>query len=321
MASMASMNWSNPFSYLGLAAATYLTWKFTQQAKVYLLPSTLNKRYNASGNNWALVTGATNGIGFGFCEELCERGFNVILHGRNKALLKQRARELAAAYPARKTAIVVLDVVGVTSAVDDVAAQVRAVLAEHGGELSLLVNNVGGETRPYVQLDAYSFEDVQNTIDKNAVFMTHITRVLLPFLGEKGPGAIVNVSSVSSFGMPYVSVYSATKGFVDSFTYALAAECQVERPNVEVLGLRSAQVKTAGFDIQETLFSPSARKMASAALNRIGCGRIIVWAYFWHWVQGISFDILPRWVLIGFSSQKLLALKKEEEENRKTKTM
>lgn len=86
MASMASMNW-NPFSYLGLAAATYLTWKFTQQAKVYLLPSTLNKRYNASGNNWALVTGATNGIGFGFCEELCERGFNVILHGRNKALL------------------------------------------------------------------------------------------------------------------------------------------------------------------------------------------------------------------------------------------
>lgn len=317
---MASANWDNPLSYVGLAAISYLSYKFIRQASTYALPSTLTTRYNPTGNNWALVTGASDGIGYGFSEELCARGFNVILHGRNGSKLEARTRELAAQFPTRKTAIVVLDVVGVTGAIDRVADQVRGILHEHGGELSVLVNNVGGETRPYVELEGYTFEDVQKTIDKNAVFMTQITRVLLPVLGA-GSGVVMNISSTSSFGMPFISVYCATKGFVDSFTYALAAECRVQRPNVEVLGLRSSAVKTAGFDIQETLFTPSARNLASGALNRVGCGKVIVWAYFWHWVQGISFDFMPRWLMLKISTQRLTALKKEEMEKSKTKTL
>lgn len=318
---MASSTWDNPLSYVGLAAISYLTYKFTRQASTYFLPSTLTKHYNPTGANWALVTGASDGIGYGFCEELCARGFNVILHGRNRTKLEARTRELAAQFPNRKTGIVVLDVVGVTAAIDDVADQVRALLHTHGGELSVLVNNVGGETRPYVELDGYTFSDVQKTIDKNAVFMTQITRVLLPLLGEAGAGVVMNISSTSSFGMPYISVYCATKGFVDSFTYALAAECRVQRPNVEVLGLRSSAVKTAGFDIPETRFTPSARNLAAGALNRVGCGKVIVWAYFWHWVQGISFDFMPRWLMLKISTQRLTALRKEEMEKSKTKTL
>lgn len=171
--------------------------------------------------------------------------------------------------------------------------------------------------RPYTVLSDYRFEEVERTIAVNAGFTAQITRVLLPLLEVGDGGVILNISSVSAIGMPYISVYAAAKGFVDSFTKALEAECKAERRGVEVLGLRVGQVRTAGFDVKPGLFVPDARTLASAGLNRIGCGRVIVWAYFWHWLQGLSVDVLPRSMVMMISSNKLMALKKEEEEKAK----
>lgn len=307
-----AVTWVIPFAYLGLATLAFGTLAFTRQATVYLLPSTLH-RYNRTKNNWAFVTGATDGIGFGFCQELCARGFHVILHGRNRVKLETRARELDAMFPDRKTGIIVCDVVGVSEGIDGVAGDVREMIGRTGGRLTVLVNNVGGETKPYTTLDELAFDEVHATIAKNAVFMTQITRVLLPFLVDAQCGLVLNVSSISSYGLPYISVYSATKGYVDSFTRALEAECAAEKPGVKVMGLRVGQVKTAGFDVQESLFVPTARVMAKAGLDRVGCGKTIVWGYFWHWVQGLSFTVLPRWMLMRITTAKLMALKKEEE--------
>lgn len=314
--------WNTPLSYIGLATLAYTTFKFIRSATPFLLPSSLD-RYNRTKNNWALVTGASDGIGFGFSEELCARGFNVILHGRNRAKLETRAQELTAQFPTRQVQIVVRDVIGLTDEVDGIATEVRSILAAQGagagggGQLSVLVNNVGGEIRPYTVLSDYLFEEVDRTIAVNAGFTAQITRVLLPLLEVGDGGVILNISSVSAIGMPYISVYSAAKGFVDSFTKALEAECKAERRGVEVLGLRVGQVRTAGFDVKPGLFVPDARTLASAGLNRIGCGRVIVWAYFWHWLQGLSVDLLPRSMVMRISSNTLMALKKEEEEKAK----
>ncbi|KAJ5378541.1 hypothetical protein N7509_011660 [Penicillium cosmopolitanum] len=309
-------SWQTPLSYIGLATLAYTTFKFTRSATTFLLPSSLNT-YNRTKNNWAFVTGASDGIGFGFSEELCARGFNVILHGRNRTKLETRAAELRTQFPTRQVAIVVRDVVGLTVDVDEITVEVRAILEAQGGELSVLINNVGGEVRPYTVLSDLSFENVERTIAMNAGFITQITRVLLPVLEAGGGGLVLNISSVSSVGMPYISVYASTKGFVDTFTKALEAECKAEKRKVEVLGLRVGQVRTAGFDVQAGLFVPDARTLASAGLNRVGCGRVIVWAYFWHWLQGLSVDLLPRSMLMMISSKKLMALKKEEEEKAK----
>ncbi|KAJ5912351.1 hypothetical protein N7504_001234 [Penicillium tannophilum] len=315
-----STDWINPLAYIGLAALTYTTYKFTRQATVYLLPSTLSKTHNPSGQNWALVTGATDGIGFGFSQELCARGFNVILHGRNASRLENRARELGAEFPNCKTEIVVLDVVGVTSAgIDSVASQIRAITEKHGGDLSVLVNNVGGEVKPYTLVDGYTFEEAAMTVDMNAGFMLQITRALLPLLCEGTKGLVLNVSSISAFGMPYISVYSASKGFVDSFTRALEAEVYAESRNVDIMGLRVGQVRTANFGVTRGLFVPNGRILASAALNRVGCGQVIVWAYFWHWVQGLSVELLPRSMIMKITTMKIKSLKKLEHGGEKVK--
>lgn len=314
--------WTTTLSAIGLATLSYLSYKLTRQATIYLLPSQL-PRYNTSGKNWALVTGATDGIGYGFCQELCSRGFNVILHGRNREKLVQRATELKTAFPAQRTGIVVLDVVGMIErdGVDEVAQQVRSIIGNQGqgqGRLSVLVNNVGGETRPSVTLGTLKYADVDATIDKNARFMAQITRVLLPLLSEGKDqgrsGLVLNVSSLSQYGMPYICVYSATKGFVDSFTRALDAECSAERCGVDVMGLRIGEVKTAGYDVESSLFVPLARTLAKAGLDRVGCGKVIVWAYFWHWLQGLSFEVMPRWILMRATVGRMMAIKKREEE-------
>lgn len=306
-----TVKWINPFACLGVATLAFTTLAFTRQATVYLLPSALH-RYNRSNNNWALVTGATDGIGFGFCQELCARGFNVILHGRNGEKLATRARELNAMFPDRQTGIVVRDAAGGSEGVDAVAGEAREIIGVRGGSLTVLVNNVGGETRPYTTLDALSLADVDATVARNAIFMSQVTRVLMPLLVEAPCGLVLNVSSIASYGFPYLSVYSATKGYVDSFTRALEAECSVEKPGAKVMGLRVGQVKTAGLDVAESLFVPSARRMARAGLNRVGCGKTIVWGYFWHWIQGLWFGVLPRWVLMRITTAKLMALKEDE---------
>jgi hypothetical protein len=187
------------------------------------------------------------------------------------------------------------------------------------GRLTVLVNNVGGETRPYMTLGEYTFEEVQATVDKNAVFMAQLTRVLLPVLSRAERSLVLNVSSLSAFGLPYISIYSGTKGFVDSFTRALQAECAAEKNGVEVMGLKVGQVSTPGYPHGPNLFIPTARVMAKAGLDRVGSGKTIVWGYFWHWLQGLSFILLPRSMLMKVTAQKMMALKKEEEAMAKTK--
>lgn len=299
--------YTKPLAYLGLLAVAKVAFSFIRQATNYLRPSTLVKSYNPTGTNWALVTGATDGIGFGFAQELCARGFNVILHGRNAGKLERRQRELQAEFPNAQLGIVVRDAQNITGDIDGIDSEVRRIVG--AGSLSVLVNNVGGETRPATLLKEYTFEDVQDTVSRNATFTIQITRVLARQLEENAPSLVLNVSSVSAFGLPYISAYCATKGFVDSFTKSLRAEFQAEGKAVNVMGLRIAEVKTAGYDIKSTLFVPDGRIMAAAGLDRVGCGEEVVLAYFWHWLQGLSFEILPRWLMLKFAGMKLKALR------------
>ncbi|KAJ5382176.1 Short-chain dehydrogenase/reductase SDR [Penicillium concentricum] len=307
--------YTKPLAYLGLFTLGRIVFSLTRQATNFLLPSTLLKRYNPTQTSWALVTGATDGIGFGFAQELCARGFNVIIHGRNSEKLERRCRELNALFPAVCVDVLVRDAQKITADIDDVDAEVRDIIRSNGtvgsgdGKLTVLINNVGGETRPSTLLKEYTFEDVQATISRNATFASQITRVLAKQLEENAPGLVMNVSSIAAFGLPYIITYSSAKGFVDTFTKSLRAEFKAEGKDVEVMGLRVAEVSTPGYDVKTSLLIPEARVLAAAGLDRVGCGQDIVWAYFWHWLAGLSFEYLPRWMLMKITAMKLRAIR------------
>lgn len=90
---------------------------------------------------WALVTGASDGVGRGFVEELLERGFNIVLHGRNERKLQGVIDELRLQWPQRELKLLVLDASARLSDANEVSEKLQQL--EHL-ELKVLINNVGG---------------------------------------------------------------------------------------------------------------------------------------------------------------------------------
>lgn len=298
----------NVFCYVGATTTCYWTIQLARYLYCYIRPSSL-PRYNPTGKDaWALVTGATDGIGFGFAEELSERGFNVFLHGRNREKLSRRQEELQVKFPNIKYKIIVSDAANIHE-------DVNLILNEIGdASLTVLVNNVGGENQSYRGLTELSYQDVRTTINTNATFMTQITRVLLPVLEKNGPSLVLNVSSIAAYGMPFVPVYSATKGFVDSFSRALDAEVKARGQDVEVLTIRVGSVRSRSNDVDVGLMVPDSRTMAAASLERVGCGLPLIFGYWGHAIAGLSLDFIPRPFMVKMLANTMDSLKKQAEE-------
>ena len=109
-----------------------VTWSFVR-------PSTLHVYRHSKSGSWALVTGASDGIGLGFCEELLARGFNVLLHGRNPQKLDRIIGELSTKYPERSLDKVIADASKYDNGYEEIARKVKSL----HGPLTVLVNNVG----------------------------------------------------------------------------------------------------------------------------------------------------------------------------------
>jgi len=304
-----------PLAIIGLLITFYLLTRLTLHAHTYLRSSSLPHYLDPSNPSWALVTGATDGIGLGFAQELCQRGFNVILHGRNPQKLQKVQTQLARDYPQAKTRIVVFDASQPTEALEE---QLRKCVGDLN--LRVLVNNVGGQggltRKTYQTLVETTGEEVDKVMNLNARFMTQLTRILLPTLTRNAPSLILNISSIAALGLPYLAVYGGSKGYLDSFTRALSAEMSVEGKQVEVMGIRVGSVQSTGNDVEQGFFIPSSRRMAKAALERVGCGRVMLCAFWPHALQVGVAEMLPeRWLQRGniWTIRALKVLKEEKE--------
>ena len=185
------------------AAARLALWLYA----AFLRPAMpLRRRYGA----WAVVTGATDGIGRALAFRLAAAGLGVVLVGRNPDKLAAVAAELEAKRPGAEARTFVVDF-----AADDLAARVGA-LGEflRGLDVGVLVNNVGA-SYPYARY----FHEVdealaQRLIRLNVEAVTRVTHAVLPGMLERGRGAIMNMGSGASAIMPsdpLYTVYVATK--------------------------------------------------------------------------------------------------------------
>lgn len=137
--------WATPTSQrvtsiIGTAVVGLAVAQLVRTIWFWIRPSSLQIYCHAETGSWALVTGASDGIGRGFADELLERGFNVLLHGRNAAKLQNIQAELARTHPKRSVDIVVADASKNGDAYKAVTDKVKAL----PGKLVILVNNVGG---------------------------------------------------------------------------------------------------------------------------------------------------------------------------------
>lgn len=175
---------------------------------------------NASNSQkpWALVTGASAGIGAEFCRQLAAQGYQLVLVARRADKLQAVADELRDSHGANSL-IITADL----SQKDACQAVVKR-LEEENIHIEYLVNNAG-----YGLPGSFHVPDWQEHADFIQVMMTavcELTRRLLPGMQEHGRGFIVNVASVAGLVSPSAghTLYGASKSFLIKFSQSLALE-------------------------------------------------------------------------------------------------
>ena len=190
----------------------------------------------------AVVTGASSGLGAIFAERLTERGFSLVLAGRDPDRLEQVRRRVAGSVSAggrgREVTLVRADL-----ATGD---GVSTLLRELGDRpVDLLVNNAGfGTYGPFDQSEVAREMDV---IGVDVAALVRLTRAVLPGMVERGRGGVLNIASAIAFQpAPYQATYGAAKAFVLSFSQALWQETR--HRGVTVTALCPGPTKTGFVD-------------------------------------------------------------------------
>ncbi|ETS85150.1 hypothetical protein PFICI_03175 [Pestalotiopsis fici W106-1] len=298
------LSFINILSFVGLVTLLTCAYRTFNWVLLYTRPSRLRRFAHPSPNGeecWALVTGASDGIGKAFAHELAANGFNVVLHGRNDAKLHRVVSELQATFPRRSFRVLVADASNVADTVHLAtgSGSAKFEFLEHL-YVTALINNVGGSvlSPDYPPLSATPESSIASNVSLNALFPLHLTRVLLPRLAQNQPSLVLNMSTQASTGQPLNCCYAASKAFLISLTRGLRLEMFMEGVDVEILGIQCGRVTgAAGFTDAPSLFVPSAIRMARAALARTGYNAGVVTGYIGHSLQLMPLTILPAWVV------------------------
>jgi short-subunit dehydrogenase/uncharacterized protein YndB with AHSA1/START domain len=225
-------------------------------------------------DRWAVVTGASSGLGRGLAARLADRGMSLVLTGRNEVRLNEAAHQIRLAAP--------------RVAVETVAADLStrsgvSALLDHVGDrpIEVLVNNAGfGSYGPFAEADP-DREAEEVAVDVSAVIA--LARAFLPGMLVRRSGGILNVASAIAFQpAPYQAVYGASKAFVLSFSEALWAEARPAGVAVTALcpgPTRTGFVGALGADVGHTaIYSRLAEPepVIEAGLRAFDKGRAVV---------------------------------------------
>lgn len=166
----------------------------------------------------ALITGASAGIGAEFARQLSPFAKRLVLVARRNDRLEELASDLRRVHPQLDVLVYAADL-GDADRRDALAAW----LSSENIGVDFLVNNAGlGDHGPF---HSGEWTRVREMLDLNITALTHLTHLLVNRMIVQGRAAILNVSSVAGFfPIPHMSVYSATKAYVTSFSESLAIE-------------------------------------------------------------------------------------------------
>lgn len=209
----------------------------------------------------AVVTGASKGIGAAIAKHLAAAGASVVV---NYASSQAGAEAVVAEIvQAGGKAIAVGGSVAVESEVAALFAQAKAAY----GKVDILVNNAG--VFAFMPLEHVTPEEYKRQFDINVLGVLLATKTALPLFPETG-GSVINISSVvSRMAPPANSIYSATKGAVDTITKSLAKELGPRGIRVNAINpglIVTEGVQAAGYDSGEF----AAMVIAGTPLGRLG---------------------------------------------------
>ncbi|MBW4707470.1 SDR family NAD(P)-dependent oxidoreductase [Roseobacter sp. YSTF-M11] len=228
-----------------------------------------NSDFTSTYGPWAVVTGASSGIGVATAYALASQGLNVILVARRQLLLDTLAQDLAHRFGVEAI------VVAADLTTPEGVAAVRTGTADY--DVGLLVNNAGREdSGHFVGSDA---QNALQTIDLNIRAPYLLAHHFAPKLVDRGRGGLVFLSSIVALqGVPYIANYAATKAYDLVLAESLASE--LEPRGVDVLAVAPGFTATnlsPDFDFSGMSIKPiSPALVASHILRDLGRRRLSV---------------------------------------------
>jgi len=224
---------------------------------------------------WAVVTGATDGIGKAMALELSKQGMKLLLVSRTQSKLDDAAKEMKGT--GHETLCI-----DYSDFPTNTAAHEKVKKAIAGKSIGVLINNVGisyDHPEYFADLDA---DRVDQLLTLNIASTTYMTKLVLPSMVEAKKGAVVNVaSSAGVSASPLLALYGGAKRFIIHFTQSLYGEYapkgihfQVQYPHLVTTKL--SKVRKPSFTI------PTETAYAKAAVKCIGYEREVS-PYWVHW--------------------------------------
>ncbi len=177
----------------------------------------MHDEHDRLAGQWALVTGASSGLGADFARELAARGADLVLVARREERLRSLAGELTAAHGIR------VHLIPMDLAVPGAAAHLVEQLDDLGVAPDLLINNAGAGT--FAAFHDTPWSRLESLIQLDVVALTELTRLLAGEMVARGRGRILQVASISAYQpTPGYAAYAAAKAYVLSFGEAFGHE-------------------------------------------------------------------------------------------------
>ncbi|XP_076300623.1 very-long-chain 3-oxoacyl-CoA reductase [Lasioglossum baleicum] len=216
-----------------------------------------------SQGKWAVITGATGGIGKAYAEQLAERGIDIVLVARSVSALEEIATEIKQRYNVQVRTIE-------ANLSEGAPVFAKIAKATEDLEVGVVVNNAGVSYDHPELFTELSTESVASILDVNVIAMAGISKVFLPKMFERRKGVLINISSILAYvPSPYLSVYGASKAFVKKLSYDLAAEAEPRGVTVQcvcpgIVATKMTKIK------KSTWMAPTPEKYVEASLKTVG---------------------------------------------------
>jgi short-subunit dehydrogenase len=223
-------------------------------------------------HRFAVVTGASSGIGVAYAERMAERGYDLILVARRRDRLEDVAKRIKI-----KTNRAVEIVTADLSDAKDLL-RIEALLTERE-DIDVLINNAGlGALGPTSKVAADALE---NLIRINILALTRLTHAVLSGFLRRNTGTIINIASmIAVMPTPSGAGYSGSKAYVLNFTRSLQME--LAKTNIIVQAVLPGPVRTEFFEASGLTAAPfpnelfmSAEQLVDTALQALAQGELV----------------------------------------------
>ncbi|KAG0635277.1 hypothetical protein HOY80DRAFT_1140028 [Tuber brumale] len=268
---------------------------FSAFSSLFILSGTNLRKFGPKGS-WALITGASDGIGKEFSLQLAAKGFNVVLVSRTQSKLATLAQEIESKYSGIETKTLAMDFAK-NDSVD--YERLRALVKDL--DVAILINNVGKSHDIPVPFLETAEKEMDEIIIINVNGTLKVTQIVAPGMVSRKRGLILTMGSFGGLlPTPFLATYSGSKAFLQHWSTALGAE--LKRDGVQVQLVVGYLITSAMSKIRRpSMMIPTPKGFVKATLGKIGLKGT---------AAGMEGTITPYWShgLMHWGIQELLGI-------------